>query len=154
MRMLDPLAAAEALAVDAGAVEAAGALEAAGVPDVEAGGLELDGLDEHPAISAAAAAIATPPAAMRARLSLGIRAAAFAAAHEPTSLAMCVAPLQSRTLRSRLRLFILCVKAENRSYNKPDKRDLLRRGESQPHPVRDYLVLDFCFCLSGISPED
>jgi hypothetical protein len=85
----------------AGALEAAaGVLEAAaGALDVEAGGLELDGLDEHPAISAAAAAIVTPPAAMRARLSLGIRAPAFAAAHEPKSPAMCVAPLQSRTVR-------------------------------------------------------
>jgi hypothetical protein len=85
----------------AGALDAAGALEeaAAGALDVAAGGLELDGLDEHPAISAAAAAIVTPPATMRARLSRGIRATAFAAAPEPTSPAMCVAPLQSRTLR-------------------------------------------------------
>jgi hypothetical protein len=80
--------------------EAAGALdEAAGALDVAAGGLELDGLDEHPAISAAAAAIVTPPATMRARLSLGIRATAFATAPEPASPAMCVAPLQSRTVR-------------------------------------------------------
>lgn len=90
--MLDPLAAADALAVEAGALDPAGALE------VEAGGDVLDGLDEHPAISAAAAAIATLTAAMRARLRLGIRAPAFAAAHESTSLAMCVAPLQSRGL--------------------------------------------------------
>jgi hypothetical protein len=85
----------------AGALDAAaGALDvAAGALDVAAGGLELDGLDEHPAISAAAAAIATPPAAMRARLSLGILTPAFAVAHEPTSPAMCVAPLQSRTVR-------------------------------------------------------
>jgi len=77
---------------------AAGALDdAAGALDDAAGGLELDGLDEHPAISAAAAATTTPPATMRARLSLEILAPAFAAAHEPTNPAMCVAPLQSRT---------------------------------------------------------
>jgi hypothetical protein len=80
----------------AGALDeaAAGALE-----EAAAGGLEVDGLDEHPAISAAAATIVMPPAAMRARLSLGIRATAFAATHGPTSPAMCVAPLQSRTKR-------------------------------------------------------
>lgn len=80
---------------------AAGALEeaAAGALEVAAGGVDVDGLDEHPAISAAAAAIVTPAAAMRARLSLRIRAPAIAAAHEPTSPAMCVAPLQSRTVR-------------------------------------------------------
>jgi hypothetical protein len=86
----------------AGALEeaAAGALEdaAAGALEVAAGGGELDGLDEHPAISAAAATIVTPPAAMRARLNLGIRVTAFAAPHELTSPAMCVAPLQSRTV--------------------------------------------------------
>jgi hypothetical protein len=49
----------------------------AGVLDVEAGVLEVDdGLDEHPTISAASTA---------------------ATAHDPTSFAMCVAPLQSRT---------------------------------------------------------
>ena len=90
--MLDPLAAADALPDEAAALEAAGALE------LEVGGAELDELVEHPAISAAAAAIATPPAAMRARLSLGIRTAAFAVAHESTSPAMCVAPSQSRTV--------------------------------------------------------
>jgi hypothetical protein len=78
----------------------AGALDAAaGALDDAAGGLELDGLEEHPAISAAAAAIVTPAAAMRARLSLWIRVTAFAAAHERTSPAMCVAPLQSRNVR-------------------------------------------------------
>jgi hypothetical protein len=78
---------------------AAGALDeaAAGALDVAAGGLEVDGLDEHPAISAAAA-IVMPPATMRARLSLVIRAADFTASHEPMSPAMCVAPLQSRTV--------------------------------------------------------
>jgi len=87
--------------VAAGELEAAaGALDdAAGALDDAAGGLELDGLDEHPAISAAAAAIVTPAVAMRARLSLGIRVTAFAAAHEDASPAMCVAPLQSRTVR-------------------------------------------------------
>ena len=39
-------------------------------PDELAAEVLDDGLDEHPAISAAAAASATPPAAMRARLSL------------------------------------------------------------------------------------
>ncbi len=78
---------------------AAGALDdAAGALDDAGGGLELDGLDEHPAISAAAAAIVTPPAAMRVRLSLGFRTAAFAADREPMSSAMCVAPLHSRTV--------------------------------------------------------
>ena len=89
--MLDPLAAAGALADEAAALEAAGAAAD------EAGVVELDPLVEQPAISTAAAAIATPPA-MRAGLSVGIRTAAFAAAHEPTSLAMCVAPLQSPTV--------------------------------------------------------
>jgi len=84
----------------AGALDEADALDEAGAGALDvAGGLELVGLDEHPAISAAAAAIVTPAAAMRARLTPGIRVAAFAAAHEPTSPAMCVAPLQSRTLR-------------------------------------------------------
>jgi hypothetical protein len=87
----------------AGALEdAAGALEAAGALDVAGGGVEVDGLDEHPAISAAAAAIVMPPAAMRARLSLVVRAAAFTASHESTSPAMCVAPLQSRTIHKSI----------------------------------------------------
>ncbi len=88
--MLDPPAAADALAVEAGVLAAAAA------PEVEAAGAGLDEDVEHPAMSAAAAATATPPA-MRARLSLGIRTAAFASAREPMSPAMCVAPLQSRT---------------------------------------------------------
>jgi hypothetical protein len=76
-------------------VLAAGALVAAAgdAADVEAGALEAaaeleldDGLDEHPAISAIAAAIATPPAAMRARHSLDIRAPAIAAARATPSL--------------------------------------------------------------------
>ena len=63
---------------------------AAGVPEVDAGALGVDaaaleveadvlgveavedGLDEHPAIRAAIAAIATPPATMRARLGLNM----------------------------------------------------------------------------------
>jgi hypothetical protein len=63
----EPLAAGE---LEAGAaaepdVVAAGALEAAELDDEDA--LEL-----HPAISSAAAATATPPAAMRARLNLNM----------------------------------------------------------------------------------
>jgi hypothetical protein len=75
---------------------AAGALvvAAADAADVEAGALEAaaaeleldDGLDEHPAISAVTATMATPPAAMRARHSLDIRAPAAAAARAPSSL--------------------------------------------------------------------
>jgi len=65
MRVPDPLAAAELEAGAAAELEAAGALEAAVLDDDDA--LEL-----HPAISSAAAATATPPAAMRARLSLNM----------------------------------------------------------------------------------
>lgn len=93
--MLDPLAAGE-LEAPAGALEAAaGALEAAA--DVAGGEGVDDELDEQPAISAATAT-ATAPATMRARRGLDIRAAANAAAHDRTTLAMRIAPLQSRTV--------------------------------------------------------
>jgi hypothetical protein len=92
----DALEAVGVLAAEAGALEVE-----AGVLAVEAGVVEVeavdDGLDEHPAISAATAT-AAPPATMRARRGLDIRAAANAAAHDPSTLAIRSAPLQSRTV--------------------------------------------------------
>ena len=102
--MLDPLAAADVLADEAAVLPAGAAAEV----EVEAAGAELDEDVEQPAASTAAAAMATPPAAMRAGLSVGIRTAAFAAAHEPTSLAMCVAPLQSPTVPKSISAGLPC----------------------------------------------
>ena len=109
--MLDPLAAG-VLEAEAGALE----VEAGALP-VEAGVVEVEAVDdepdEHPAISAATPT-ATPPAMMRARRGLDIRAAASAAAHDPSILAIRIAPLQSRTVASGIFLVRLGVSVHRR----------------------------------------